>query len=487
MDEVRRAAKNSGWVFFGRAFERLVRLGVIIALARLLEVRGFGVYAFAFAYAEMFAVFTDFGLHSVLVREMAKDAARAPAIWGQGIVLKLVLSLASWLAACLIALYAAPAGEVRWAALAACFFIFGSFRIVSLRSALDLPFEARLKMATPMLASIAAETFSALCLLWAAWSRWPLPAIIAIQFLALVPGALVLGRLSFREMRPEFGRDFALWRRLLAAALPVGAANFFLVAYVRNDILMLEWMSGPVSTGMYSAAQRLAGSLGVIPLALTTSLLPLVSEAGASEDAERVAKLYRGALSLVLVTALPLVLGGFAFADEIISVVYGAKYLAASAALRVLCWMVAINFALYVMTTIAVALGRERAFMGFALSLALLNIALNALLIPRFDFVGASWASLITEGVMLCACAAILGRWVASPPFGSMLRASLAALAAGAALLWLPAPAFVRLACGGGVYLAGIFLGGGISAEGRSALYFLLPKKIAFAPGTRDG
>lgn len=487
MNEVRRAAENSGWVFFGRAFERLVRLGVIIALARLLEARGFGVYAFAFAYAEVFAAFTDIGLHGILVREMAKDKARAPAIWGQGIVLKLILSMASWLAACLVALFVMPAGETRWAALAACFFIFGSFRVVSLRSALDLPFEAGLKMAVPMLASIAAESFSALCLLWAAWSRWPLPALIGIQFLALVPGAVVLARLAFREMRPEFDRDFALWRRLLAAALPLGAANFFVVAYVRSDILMIEWMSGPISTGMYSAAYRLTGSLGVIPLALTTSLLPLVSEAHSSGNEERIGKLYRGALSLSTIAALPLTLGGFAFADEIISLIYGTKYLAASGALRILCWTTAINFSLYVVTTFAVALGRERAFMGYAFSLALLNVAFNALLIPRFDFVGASWASLLTEGVMLCACVAALRRWVGSPPLGPMLRASLAALAAGAPLLWLPAPLFVRLLCGGGVYLAGILLGGGISAEGRSALYFLLPKRLAFAPGTRSG
>ncbi len=116
---------------------------------------------------------------------------------------------------------------------------------------------------------------------------------------------------------------------MLLSALPVGVAGLCVIAYARSDILMLEWMSDSISAGMYSAGYRLTGSLGTIPIALTTTLLPLVSEAHSSGGRERIEKMYRVALPLVTIAALPLVLGVFIFSQEIVFLVYGAEYLAA--------------------------------------------------------------------------------------------------------------------------------------------------------------
>ncbi len=485
MEEARPVAGSSGWMLLGKVFERVVRLVVVVALARMLGVRTFGGYAFALAYAETWCVFADWGLHGVMVRAMARDPTRAPTILGQGIALKAALSLAGWAAASLVAFFALPAGETQGATLVACLFIFVSFRVVSLRAAFEAPFRARLKMTAPTLAWMGAEALSALCLLWAAWRGWSLPALVGVQLLGTLPGVFALLTACLREMRPRLDFRFPLWRRLLAEALPVGAAHLCIIAYARVDLLMLEWMSGAASVGVYAAAYRLTGSVGVLPAALAAALLPVVVRAHAAGG--RVADLYRGALSLVTAAALPLAVGGFAFAQEVVSLLYGPAYHGVADALRVLCWTMAVNFSLYVATMFLVALGRERAFLLYGVSLALLNVGLNALLIPRFDFVGAGWASLLTESFMACACLAALARRAGTPPWGAMARAALAALLGGAAALWLPAPALLRAACGLVLYAGCVIWWGGISVEGRSALYSLLPATWRRTPGSRDG
>jgi len=84
------AARTSAWVLLGKGVERAVRLVVIVVLARLLDPAGFGAYSVAFAFAEVFAVFTDLGLNAILVRELAKDREEAPRLLGAGVLLKLL-------------------------------------------------------------------------------------------------------------------------------------------------------------------------------------------------------------------------------------------------------------------------------------------------------------------------------------------------------------------------------------------------------------
>ena len=93
MSRMAKAAKNSGLIFVGRGVERLVRIAVVVVLARMLGARGFGVYSFAFAFAEVFAIFTDAGIHTVLVREIAKDRDSAPRLLGSALVLKAAMAI----------------------------------------------------------------------------------------------------------------------------------------------------------------------------------------------------------------------------------------------------------------------------------------------------------------------------------------------------------------------------------------------------------
>ncbi len=474
MSRLGAAAETSGWVLAGKGIERLLRIAVVVVLARLLEARGFGVYSFAFAFAEMFAVLTDLGLHPILVREIARDRAGAPRLLGGALVLKAFLAAGSWLAACAVAVWTVPAGEPRWSALAASLILFVSFRVASLRWVFEAPFEAGLRMAAPASIGVASELFSAACLLAAAWARWPIPALIGVQVAALLPGCLLLWRACSREIRPVMGFDPALWRRLLGMALPVGAANLFIMAYSRSDLLMLEWMAGSASVGMYAAAYKLVGSLDVFPHALTTSLLPLMSAAFAQGDAAQVRRLYRGALSLAAAAGLAVGMGGSLLAPGIVGLVYGAGYAPAAGAMRILAWAALFHFLLYVMTTAALAAGRERLFTAYAGLLALLNVLLNALLIPRFGIVGASWATFIAEGIMLGAGVAVLRPSAGAPEGGPLLRACAAAAAAGAILLWLPAPLLLRLAAAAVLYPVLLHWGRALPPEAAGALRHLL-------------
>ena len=459
MSRLGAAARTSAWVLLGKGVERAVRLVVIVVLARLLDPAGFGAYSVAFAFAEVFAVFTDLGLNAILVRELAKDREEAPRLLGAGVLLKLALSILSFAAAWAAAFLTLAPGELRASALAATFALFLSFRVASLRWVFEAPFEAGLRVGTPVAIGLGSELLSAAALLGAAWAGLPLPLLILAQLAGLLPGSLLLVRRSAAEVRPRLAFEPALWGRLLRAALPIGAANLFLIAYARTDILMLQWLADTPAVGMYAAAFKLIGSLDVIPLALTTPLLPLLAAATAGGRKEEAARLYQGGLTLVFALGVPIAAGGTALAAEITALVYGAGYAPSAGALRILAWAAVVHFALYVMTTAALAAGRERLFTVYAGLLALLNAALDALLIPPFGFLGASWATLLAEGLLLAAGAAVLRRELGLPE-GRALGKILGAGAAAALLLaWLPLPLWARLAAAALLYMGWLYLG----------------------------
>lgn len=486
MSRLRQAAANSGWVFAGRAAERLVRIGVIIVLARTLGARGFGVYSFAFAYAEIFSVFTDAGIYAILVRELSKGETPRARLMGCAFFLKGALAALSWLAAFLFAGFYLPGGETRWTAIVAISILFVSFRVASFRSLFDAPFEADLEMGVPIRWGVASEALSAALVVYAAWNRWPLPAIVGVQVAALLPGAVWMGRVSFRKIRPDFRFDYALSKRLLSMALPMGVAQLCLIAYTSSDIFMLRWLGADLSVGLYAAAYKLTGSLGIIPGAMTATLLPLLARVKGAGDMNRAGEIYRGAVSIAVAAGLPFVAGGLFFSAEVISFLYGADYQGSVPVLRVLAGGVVFHFVLYILTTSAVSIGRERWFALYAVLLAAMNLAGNALLIPRFGAAGAAWSTFFTEGALAVAGWAALRRELGNPDFRAGIRALLAALAAGAVLGWLPAPLAVRLAGGGVLYMILIHWGRGLSPEGHSAVSAILSSVTRSAPAQKQ-
>jgi O-antigen/teichoic acid export membrane protein len=99
-------------------------------------------------------------------------------------------------------------------------------------------------------------------------------------------------------------------------------------------------------------------------------------------------------------------------ADWLIPAVFGAPYASAAPAFRILALtlpLLALNLAL---THQLVAWNRQRAYAAICAASLVVNIGLNAWLIPALSIDGAAWATLGTEFCVTGGCAAAL--WVHS-------------------------------------------------------------------------
>lgn len=459
-----RILRNSGALLAGQVVDRLLKIVVIALLARYLEARAFGLYAFVLTYVEFFNLLTDLGLHTILVREMARTPERAEEYLGGALSLKLLASLgASALALLLILAMGYPTSTlelVGWASLG----LFLSFRLSSFRQIYDVTFQVRLEMRTPVLFGMLSELLSALFVIGAIFLGMGLASIVLFQNVAYLPGALSVAWLAGRRVRHRLRWNPALWRGLLRESLPIALANLFTLAYVKVDILMLSLMRGDADVGFYAAAYKLTGSLTIFPMALLGSLFPVMAQYARSSP-EALAPLFQRSLKAILLVSLPLSVGGMVLAEDIIGLIYGGGYQPSVLALQTLIWAVSFSFLSYLLTSALNAMDRQRLYLGLTAAMTLLNIGLNALLIPRYGFIGASVATVVTEAALAGGCLWILSGYLRGIDLRPLFKFALGAAAMGIGIWFAPLPFASKILGGAALYLAWVLLLGGVSRE----------------------
>lgn len=86
--------KNISWLALAEAITRLLKLGLIVYVARILGVEGYGQFTFALVFISLLGVFSDFGLSTIVIRELSQKKEKEkefPAL----LTLKILLSLAT--------------------------------------------------------------------------------------------------------------------------------------------------------------------------------------------------------------------------------------------------------------------------------------------------------------------------------------------------------------------------------------------------------
>ena len=77
MSKTNRIVRNTLVLNAGHIIAKLMNFALILILTQMLGSKGYGLYSFALAYVMMFMVFTQLGMNTFLVHDLAKDTSRA--------------------------------------------------------------------------------------------------------------------------------------------------------------------------------------------------------------------------------------------------------------------------------------------------------------------------------------------------------------------------------------------------------------------------
>jgi O-antigen/teichoic acid export membrane protein len=182
---------------------------------------------------------------------------------------------------------------------------------------------------------------------------------------------------------------------------PIGAGIVLSAIYFRVDVFLVQLWSGTEAVGLYNAVFRLVEALRLFPAAVMAVALPSLCRAADLRP------LARAAAPVTLATAAVAALL-WAAADPLIPTLYQARYAAAVPAFRILLLafpLMSLNMAL---THQLVGWDGQRSYAALCAAALVVNLALNARLIPAWSIDGAAWATLGTEVFLTAGCAVAL-------------------------------------------------------------------------------
>ena len=165
---------------------------------------------------------------------------------------------------------------------------------------------------------------------------------------------------------------------------------------------MLSMMQGDASVGIYSAAYKLSEPLSLIAGAIAISLFPVMAASFKTSE-ERLVKSYRLGVRYILIVTLPIAIGVTLLSDKVILLIYGAEFAGSAMALKILIWALVVNSGNYVLLDILSSMDKQKLNTVSIALCAVINVALNFVLIPILSYNGAAIATVATTVVLFIA------------------------------------------------------------------------------------
>lgn len=159
---------------------------------------------------------------------------------------------------------------------------------------------------------------------------------------------------------------------------------------------MLGYFKTPDVVGLYNGALPLA-NLVSMPLGSTGFIyLPIISQLYSQNLMQEIKTTYQVLTKWVFAISFPIFLLLFLFPEVILSFCFGAQYVKAALALRILAAGLMFHTFLGANGMTLLVMGKSKPLMWASLLAASINIILNIILIPQWGIVGAATASLIS-------------------------------------------------------------------------------------------
>lgn len=174
-------------------------------------------------------------------------------------------------------------------------------------------------------------------------------------------------------------------------------AGFFGNIYNKIDITMLGSMATEASVGYYSNAHKIILILVSCCQAISVVFLPRLSYYY-KNDKKRLDSLVSKGIDVLLSISMPALMGVFLLAQNVIVLLYGNNFAPAGVTLAVFAPLIIIRpLGDLLCYQLLICSGNEEKRIPAYIAASILNIGLNACLIPRIGENGAAIASVITE------------------------------------------------------------------------------------------
>lgn len=393
-------AKNTLSLTLASVGQKLIAFVYFLFLARIMMPENTGTYFLATSFVMIFSVVADFGLTSVVIREIAKSPEHTITYVKKVLGIKIPFIILALISLVTVPIMIGYDANLRFLILlTSLILIFDSLHLFYygvLRGYQMLKFEA--------LGMLSAQIVTGIVGVVILIYKPSVPLLI----LALTLGSAANLFISIKNVSNLLGNsvfvpmwDFKFIMKIFKIAIPFALAAVFVKVYSYIDSIFISKLMDTAALGIYSIAYKFTYAFQFIPLAFIAALYPGLS-AVVGKNPVQLKKMFDRAMWYMMVIVTPIVLGIWLIAPNVV-LLAGDEYVSAAPILQLLILVLIPIFLDFPIGSLLNAANRQTTktiIMGITM---VINVVLNAVLIPVLGLNGAVYAALFSFSFMFIA------------------------------------------------------------------------------------
>lgn len=428
-----RVADNTLWLLLQRLGGRFISFLLMVYLARHLGSLNFGKFTFANGFIGLFLILADLGITTLVVRDVARDREGSPQYVGNTATLKVFLSVVTFIVILIVLNIMQVPDDTK----VVVYLISACSILENIGGFFGAIFQAYEKMSYIAIIEITQKLFLFfLCFIFLFQGY----GLLAVGFAYLFSGIFFcfvnLSFVSLRFFKPIYRIDFQFWKKVLKESFPLAIVAVISMIYYNTDIVMLGKMKGEEVAGWYGVSYHLFFAIIVLAGAFLSAVFPVMSRFF-KESHQMLKEVYKKSFKVIIGTGLPLSVGCALLAPRIIIFLFGPQYQHSIVAFRIFSFLIIFSYlnglAGYFLTSV-----NRQALTAKILALtAGINVLLNFILIPRYSYIGAACATVVSEILFFVIFFIFLPQDFKYFPVRAIIKSALACTAMGITIVLL--------------------------------------------------
>ena len=386
---------NTAFLSIGNMVGRFFGLVASIYIIRDLGPDNYGKYAFVLSVVTVGSVFWEFGLNTLLTRDVSNNRSLATPYLGNIIRIKLIFTV---IVAILTLIYLRLACY-DYATLLSVVIFTAATSVMSVVGAYGSAFSAFRRMDFVALQNISRSSMFALAILLVlVFFKLDVIEVFGAHLVAslvVLVVSIMINNRHFEKTQSaiNWGKQLDLVRKSMAFV----TINIVSVMLWKIDHLMLSKISGDRELGYYGAAYTIIELvISFIPLMLVNSAFPVISEKWKTNK-EEVRTIFNTLGKYLLFFGIPIAAGLVILGERVSVVLFSKSYEKAGVILSLLGGSVCVFFITVLIGWCLTAMENQRAVLVSTTIALFINVGLNLILMPLYGAYGAAISNIVSE------------------------------------------------------------------------------------------
>ncbi len=400
MTTTRKIAHNTAYQLVGKIISTILGVIALGMMTRYLDQEKFGWYTTTITFLQFIGIIIDFGLIPVTAQMLSEPKHDKTKLLQNLLGFRFITAIIFLGIAPFIALFLPYPSEVK----IAISFSTISFLAVAMNQIFIGFYQTKMKMLTQVIGENIGRIITIIGLWLTITEQASFLSVMWVVVLNSVAYTAFMWWQARKHDRPTLGFDLTIWKDIIHKSWPMAISIVFNVVYLKGDTLLLTFFRDQTEVGLYGAAYRVIDILSQMAMMIMGVMLPLLAYHWSRDLKQEFKKYYQQSFDIIMLLALPMMMGIIMTADKVMNLVAGENFIASGRPLQILAIAV---FGVYlgaIFGHTAVGINKQKQTIWVYLSSAIITLIGYLVFIPKFGMFGAAWMTVFSElyvGIML--------------------------------------------------------------------------------------